>query len=60
MQIKTLLEQLNRLYVEHGDVEVCVVDGYRNSIYRGDFLVESYRETAGQIVVDIAVGGLDE
>lgn len=60
MQIKMLLEQLHRLYAEHGDVEVCIVDGYYSRVYRGDFLVESYLETTGKFTVDIAIGGLDE
>jgi hypothetical protein len=60
MNIKQMLERLHRLYVEHGDVEVCIVDGYHNRVYRGDFLVESYLETTGKFTVDIAIGGLDE
>lgn len=63
MKASEMVEHLNDLIEEHGDLEVIISDGYRGNFYSGnddnDFDVGFYSHN-GKNNIDIGVGGCDD
>ena len=63
MRVKEMIQQLNKLYRELGDVEVLITDGHDCLGYRGtdeaDFEIVKWEED-GVTYVDIGIGGCRE
>ena len=59
MNLREMIEKLEMMYAEIGDVEVLVTDGWDCRCYRGSFLINRWDED-GKSFVDIGIGGLIE
>jgi len=57
MKVSNLIEKLQRVQNEIGDVEVKITDGFDCECYGGDFYVGAF-EFDGDKFVDIGIGGM--
>ena len=60
MKTLELVEQLLKIYKQHGDVEVLMTDGYNVQCYRGDYQVQAWQDDNGIWTADIGIGGCNE
>lgn len=60
MKISEMIEKLQNIQNEFGDVEVLVTDGYQGLLYSGAYDITTFVEK-GTLCADIGIGGcLDE
>ena len=59
MNLREMIEKLEMMYREVGDVEVLITDGFEGQGYRGSFLIKRWDED-GKSFVDIGIGGMKE
>ena len=60
MKISEMIEKLQNIQNEFGDVEVLVTDGYQGIFYSGEYEIKAFTDN-GIVSVDIGIGGcLDE
>jgi len=57
MKVSNLIEKLQRVQNEIGDVEVKITDGFDGECYGGDFYVGAF-EFDDDKFVDIGIGGM--
>jgi hypothetical protein len=60
MQVETLINKLQALLKQEGNVEVLVTNGFECECYRGEYAVEIFEDVDGSRYVDIGIGGLNE
>lgn len=57
MRLAEMIQHLQALHTELGDVEVLVTDGHQAQCYRGAYEIREWQEDNGVITVDIGIGG---
>ena len=60
MRVSELIQKLQVLKDELGDLEVLITDGWNAVGYRGNFLIQHYIDIDQTNYIDIGVGGLKE
>ena len=60
MKVSELIQKLQALKDEFGDLEVLITDGWDAVGYSGNFLVQHYVDIDQTSYIDIGVGGLKE
>jgi len=60
MKASELINKLTVLQQEFGDLEILITDGWKAVCYRGDYLLNIWKEPDGELFIDIGVGGLQE
>ncbi|MDV7394532.1 hypothetical protein RZS08_24330 [Arthrospira platensis SPKY1] len=60
MKVSELIQKLQTLKDEFGDLEVLITDGWDAVGYSGDFLVQRFIDVDQTNYIDIGVGGLKE
>ena len=60
MRVSELIQKLQVLKDELGDLEVLITDGWDAVGYRGNFLIQHYIDIDQTNYIDIGVGGLKE
>lgn len=64
MKVSRMIQELQALQAEAGDVQVTITDGYRCVYYRGkqgvnDYFIDVFTDN-GQKFIDIGIGGTEE
>lgn len=61
MYLSEMIQRLEELRAQCGDVEVLITDGHEGVCYRGDYGIFRYQEDErGQVFVDIGIGGCED
>lgn len=60
MKISEMVERLQALQEQNGDLELLITDGFNAECYRGDYEVCLFMDIDNKIYADIGIGGCKE
>lgn len=59
MKVSKMIEGLQGLKEQVGDVDVIITDGYEFRFYRGEFVLSIFEQPGESKTIDIGVGGCE-